>query len=222
MLQSRAFGCLLVVLALVTFSPELSAQQQPAPPPPGAYPYPYPYPYPPPGPYPYPYPHQQPPPPAPKPPPRELKYVEGESAPSGYRYDESARRGPIVAGALVAGIPYVIGLYVAAVAGFENSSGWLAVPVLGPWTMIATRDYGDACDSRDEENRPRDGLRCLGETWLVMLLVLDGMMQTGGAALITIGYAAPKKRWIREDAASLQLSPMRVGSGYGLGLNGAF
>src|SRR5262245_28427624 len=76
--------------------PPLYQPYPPYPPPYGAYPYPYPYPY------------QQPPPT----PPRELPYKEGAAIPPGYHVDTRIRRGPIIAGASMAGSTYMINLLV--------------------------------------------------------------------------------------------------------------
>jgi hypothetical protein len=173
------------------------------PPPPYGYP-PYPYGYPPPG-------------PQAREAPRELPYQEGEPTPPGYRYEERPRTGLIIAGSLVLGIPYVLGLYGAAAADFENGSGWLAVPAVGPFLMIATRD--DECDERNDS--VGDGLECVGEIYLVTLLILDGMMQTAGAIMLGFGLGSNKKRWVRNDV-SLTVAPTLIGSGYGLGMLGRF
>jgi hypothetical protein len=219
----RALHATGVAIAALLATPPLAAQAPPAPaqpapeqgqPPPQPYPYPYPYP-----PQPYPYPYAYPPQaqPAVKEPPREIKYREGESTPPGYTYVERTRSGMVLAGALVLGIPYTLGLYAAAAADFENGSGWLVVPAAGPFLMIGARD--SKCDDRDGD--AGDALECAGDVYLTMLLVLDGLAQTAGAALLLIGVTSPKRLWVRQDLA-VSVGPTRVGSGYGLGAVGSF
>jgi hypothetical protein len=53
-------------------------------------------------------------------------------------------------------------------------------------------------------------------------LVLDGLMQTSGAAMFIVGMAVRRKRLLRQDVADLTITPMPVGSGYGLGAFGRF
>jgi hypothetical protein len=207
----RALLSLGVALAtLLSVAPLPAQDQQPQP---GPYAYP-PYPYP----YPYHHPYAYPPPaPPPQEPARELRYKEGEPTPPGYRYEERMRSGMVIAGALALGIPYTLGLYGAAAANFDNGSGWLAVPAAGPFLMIGARD--GSCDEHTEGSR--QALECAGDVYLTMLLVLDGLVQTAGAALLLIGVTSPKKLWVRQDIA-LSVSPTRVGSGYGLGMHGHF
>jgi hypothetical protein len=187
----------------------------PAQPPPQGYPgYPPPYPgYPPPG-YPPPgyapgyYPYYYPPPNA-APPPRERRYVEGQRIPPGYTVEERVRRGPIIAGSIVFGVPYMLGLLAASADDFPNQSGWLAVPVVGPWVTLVSRE--DTCDvptydGDDYSYDCTDGVQTL--------LVLDALMQTTGAVLFVWGVSSTKKVLVRDDAA-WSLTPARVGSGYG-------
>jgi len=147
-----------------------------------------------------------------------MPYDETKATPPGYRIEERTRRGPIIAGAIVGGIPYVIGVNVAAASGFENHSYWLIVPGAGPFLTLATRD--DSCDNTND-NTSNDGLECLGDVFITMFLVIDGLMQTTGAVLVGIGVGA-KKKWLVRDQNALHVGPRRVGTGYGLGAEGRF
>jgi hypothetical protein len=199
---------------------------QPSPYPPGQpYPYPYPpgqpYPYPPgqaypyPPPYPYSYPPAAPPPAAPPP---EQTWQEGDPTPAGFHVEERPRKGLVTAGILVTAIPYGIGVMGAAAADFKNSSLWLLAPWLGPWMTLGRRDY--ACGDKSDDSA-RDGAKCLGEVFLVMGLIADGVVQTAGGVLLLTGYLTAKPTLVR-DAATLRVAPMPVGTGYGLGAVGAF
>jgi hypothetical protein len=146
-----------------------------------------------------------------------MPYDETKATPPGYHIEERARKGPIIAGAIVGGIPYVIGVNVAAASSFENHSYWLLVPGAGPFLTMATRD--DSCDNTNDSSG--DGLECLGDVFITMFLVIDGLMQTTGAVLIGIGVGATKK-WLVRDPAALHIGPRRIGTGYGLGAEGRF
>lgn len=189
----------------------------PGQPPPQGYPgYPgYPPPgYPPPG-YPPPgyqpgyYPYYYPPPNA-APPPRERRYVEGQRIPPGYTVEERVRRGPIIAGSIVFGVPYVLGLLAASADDFPNQSGWLAVPVVGPWVTLVSRE--ETCTNGYDDDSDYYNYDCTDG--VQTLLVLDALMQTTGAALFIWGVSSTKKVLVRDDVA-LTLTPARVGSGYG-------
>ena len=205
-----------MLLALLTVAPAVAAQTPPAAQPaPYPYPPPYPYPYPPPPGYGYPPPPQQ----APvKEAPRELKYVEGQSTPAGYRYEERPRQGLIIAGSLTLGIPYAFGVLGASAAGFENQSGWLLVPAVGPFLTLALRE--GSCDE-DTETSDQEAAECVGDVFLTMALVLDALAQTAGGVLLLLGVSSSKKVWVREDV-SVRVAPTQVGSGWGFGAFATF
>ncbi|MDQ2644813.1 MAG: hypothetical protein M3020_13440 [Myxococcota bacterium] len=142
-------------------------------------------------------------------------YRDGMPLPPGYHLEERPRRGLVIAGWLTAGIPYALGLTVAASADFGNESGWLAVPFVGPWLTLGRRDYG--CDEREEGEEDRS---CLEDT-VVAPLILSGIAQTAGGTLLLVGYLVTKNYAVRNDVSSVVL-PSRVGSGYGLTWTGGF
>jgi hypothetical protein len=165
--------------------------------------------YPPPGYYPgYPY-----PPPGSQPPAREreVRYEEGDPVPPGYVVRERPRRGLIISGSIVLGIPYVLGLVSASADNFSNESGWLAVPAIGPWITLASRR---GCDSY---RYSEDDASCRA---VRTVLVLDGIMQATGAILFVAGVSSTKKVLVRQEAWAI--APGHVGSGYGLVTQGRF
>jgi hypothetical protein len=152
------------------------------------------------------------------PPGMELPYQEGEPVPPGYRVIEQKRRGLIIAGSLTAGIPWALGVAVASGANFEDKTGWLTVPVLGPWLMIAAggADEEKNCDSTVTSDCYDDHASVRG------VLALDGLVQAAGAVMFVCGMAIPRKRLVREDV-TVSMLPTRVGrDGYGMGFVGSF
>jgi hypothetical protein len=202
-------------------APAPLAAPPPAPPgaaaPPAAYPaypgYPPPagYPPPPPG-YAYAY-------PAPPRAPESVPY-DGGPVPSGYHVEERPRRGMLIAGPVIIGSAYAIGLTVASSDNFPNSTGWLAVPVLGPWITLAARHRTDCvvndtefdtCDSTTDDSTTRT------------FLILDGLTQATGAILLIYGIASPKKVVARDFVGSLHFTPAKIGrDSYGGVLTGSF
>jgi len=184
--------------------------------PPAAYPQgaaPPGYPPPPPG-YAYAYPT------APRPP--ESVPYDGGAIPAGYHLEERPRRGAVIAGTVIVASAYALGLTVASTENFPNSTGWLVVPVVGPWITLAARHQTD-CDgnlngsftvctsSSDENNTTRT------------FLVLDGLTQATGAILLIYGLASPKKVIARDFVGRLEFTPAQMGkSGFGGFVMGSF
>jgi hypothetical protein len=210
--------------AAASAAPAASAPQQapplaaPPPPPPGAaYPaYPaasYPpaayapaaYPPPPPG-YAYAYPV------APRP-PENVPY-EGGPVPSGYHVEDRARRGPTIAGMVIWGSAYVLGLTVASADNFPNSTGWLVVPVVGPWVTLASRHNTTSCTFDTLGESVCDSVTTDDDNTTRTFLILDGLTQATGAALFIYGLASPKKVLVHDFVGGikdLQFTPAQVG-----------
>jgi hypothetical protein len=137
--------------------------------------------------------------------------------PPGYRLEERARRGPIIAGAIVLGVPYTLGLWIAASSDFRNHSYWLVVPAIGPMLTFWTRD--DACD--EDRSDTQEAADCVGDAFIGMFLVMDTLMQTAGGAVLLYGLTSSKKVLVRQGA-QLTTGPRQIGSGYGWGVSGTF
>ncbi|HTQ02206.1 MAG TPA: hypothetical protein VMI54_00065 [Polyangiaceae bacterium] len=140
------------------------------------------------------------------PPGMELPYEDGDPVPPGYRLLHQRRRGLIIAGSIVTGVPWALGLTVATSANFGDNSGLLVVPVLGPWLMLATNPV--------REDNGKAGERGV--------LVLDGLMQGAGAAMFFAGMFVPRVRLVRSDVV-VSVVPLELGHGaHGLGAVGTF
>lgn len=174
-------------------------------PPPGYPPYGYGY-----APYPY-YPPAAPAPPATRP------YTEGQPVPEGYHVEEQNKHGLVIAGLIVWSVPYVTGFSVVAGEGFPNKTGFLVLPVLGPWITLAARHK--TCP--DVTASDFISVHCSDDDEARSLLVFDGLSQATGAALLIAGLASTTKRLVRNEARVF-VAPARVGSGYGLSALGRF
>ena len=141
--------------------------------------------------------------------------MEGQPIPPGYYLDEGPIKGLVISGAIVFGIPYVLGLSIASGADFDNQSAWLAVPVLGPWITLGAREHDCTVD-------PDDSTCDVDNAGMRTLYVLDGLIQATGAALFIAGMASSRKRLVRQDVAQITVTPAKIGSGYGLGAFGRF
>lgn len=154
--------------------------------------------------------------------PRKGRWRDGDPIPVGYHVEEVPRYGLATAGWIVLLIPYVIGLFGAAIAQFENQSGWLAAPVLGPAMYLGQRKWTGGC-----KHNSSDGLGCAGDVLVATGIGIDLAMQVAGATMILFGYLTTRPELVRDEpraAGRLRLRPMpmTIGTGYGLGLGTAF
>lgn len=190
-----------------------------APPPPGYAPPPAGYAAPPPAGYGYGVPGQpyavQPQPPAG---PKTMDYEDGEPIPAGYHKKTRVRKGMVAGGAATFGALYIFSLLIGAagdsVCSSEQSSGttvnpcrpngWrdLYIPVAGPFVAIA-------------------GLNATGGT---APLLIDGIGQAAGLALLIVGIAMPTTELVRDDVGKPKffVTPTVARGATGLGVVGTF
>jgi hypothetical protein len=216
---ARVFATLVVSsLVYVSGARAEEAAPQAAPPPPG-YPPPNGYPPPPPPGYGY-YP------PAPgyyyQQPPANLPYHPGEPIPPGYRHEKRPRTGLIIAGAVVTGVPYILGLSIASASKYSNAGGYLAIPAIGPWITLAVRDDHSCIDYSSYSGTVYANGSCAEDVVVKTFLVMDALIQTTGAILFVIGVSSDRDVVIRQDLAKLHLAPLHFNHGYGLGVSGGF
>jgi hypothetical protein len=142
----------------------------------------------------------------------------GGPVPPGYHVEERTRKGLVIAGAVVLGVPWVLGVTIASGYDFTNQSGWLVVPALGPWITIATRDTDTIC-SYAGVSTPN----CAEDNSVRTLLILDGLTQAAGAIMLVAGMASTKKVVARDFVGTLHFTPAPMGRlGYGGVLSGQF
>ncbi len=137
--------------------------------------------------------------PAPPPPgPARMKYSEGDPVPPGYRVENRTRTGLVIGGSIMFGIMYGV---TASFGGTGTDTGWLYVPVAGPFIYSSTLDSEWAGIAR-------------------FFLYMDGLIQAGGAAMLIVGLVG-KTELVRNDIAKVSVMPM-VGKASGLSLLAEF
>jgi hypothetical protein len=151
--------------------------------------------------------------------PQPSQWHPGDPAPPGYHVEELPRSGLVVAGAIVFAVPYFFSAVSALSANSQNESGWLYVPVAGPWMTLGRRTY--SCNPDNNNQSTSQSLGCVADVFVVMGLIFDGIVQATGASLILAGELATKPGLVRNDEA-LRVVPMRLGSGMGAGVVGGF
>ena len=128
-------------------------------------------------------------------------WPEDEPAPPGYHRSMRMRRGPIIGGSILFGVTYTTTVLVAAALRDAGNStyGWLYLPAIGP--LIDLTNSGSATAST--------------------FLVLDGLAQSAGLALLIWGLTSPSPVLVRNQIDGPRVMPAPIvfahgGSGFGL------
>ncbi|MBM4360824.1 MAG: hypothetical protein FJ096_22200 [Deltaproteobacteria bacterium] len=112
-----------------------------------------------------------------------LDHEPGQIVPPGYRVEQRARRGLVIAGSVTAGVPFVVSFLTGLSIGLsgsrrEGEAFWpLMLPVVGPFVTMGT-----------------SGSEGAGTLWLA----LDGLAQVGGVAMLVGGLVAKTPKLVRE------------------------
>lgn len=141
-------------------------------------------------------------------PPAILPYREGMPIPQGYRLESHVNTGLVYGGLAIWSAPYVTGLIAAAASGFSKGSGWLALPIVGPFVAMGGRTIdcsvinesttgGGSSNLNNVEEKCRES--AIREARVVALLTVDGLLQTTGAILSVAGFLSPNEFLLRND-----------------------
>ncbi len=148
-----------------------------------------------------------------------MPYREGLPVPQGYHLETKRSDGLVYGGLALWGIPYTSGLVVAAANGFDHGTGWLLVPVAGPFIGLGSREIN--CNLDRFETDPSVELKDLEEQCLdsaidevtaVAFLTASGLFQTSGVLLLVAGLATSEEQLVRDDVSKVAIHPV-VGPG---------
>ena len=145
--------------------------------------------------------------------PKTLPYHSGDPTPPGYTFQSRPRWGMVIPGGIFFSIGYALAVAVALDPKY-NERFWLFVPVVGPSTHVIIEKA--RCDHR------RGSENCSlgdGDTGIELVALF---FQAPGAAFLIAGLASPKRRFVRNDLASLDVVPIALPGGAGLGAVGQF
>jgi hypothetical protein len=148
-----------------------------------------------------------------------MAYVPSQPIPAGYHVEEQVRKGLVIAGSVTLGVSWVFSATAAVGDDFNHKTGFLMIPALGPWLMLAAGGASDDCntDSLDSSYE-----YCHNKSDVRAWLFLDGIAQTAGAIMLATGIGYPRKRLVRNDfAVSFAPTPLSR-DGFGLGAIGTF
>lgn len=133
--------------------------------------------------------------------PARMRWDDDRAAPAGYHLEGGVRSGLVIGGAVTFGSLYMLtALTAAALDGTnrEGNAGALYVPVAGPFLHLKDASSDTA----------------------KLVLVVDGLAQAAGAAMLVVGLTAPRTFAVRNDAAKIAITPV-LGPGRA-GLVGTF
>lgn len=139
--------------------------------------------------------------------PEYLPYEKGQPVPAGYIVEKNNQTWALVTGSAVVGAFYTYGLFAV---HYRNDASWLFLPVVGPLGLMAARS--NHCNPK-----------CFGMEQSA--LIVDAVAQSAGTALFIWALATRGQRLVREDIArprALFVTPVTIGSGYGVGAVGSF
>jgi hypothetical protein len=128
------------------------------------------------------------------------------------------RLGLVIGGSVVLALGHITPIAIAARYDFRNAGGWFGAPLVGPWAYLGTRK---GCGSGDDSFT---GATCsFGNTMLIMVVVTDGLMQIGGAAMLVAGLVSTGKRDAKPARVNLRPTAITIrDGGFIPGIAGSF
>jgi hypothetical protein len=161
--------------------------------------------------------------------PNRLPYQEGDPVPSGYRVETNQSTGLIFGGGAVLGVAYAASV-VAALGDDSKGSGWLLLPLVGPFGSILAQDVhceattASASDPTVVTDATESARECskkvVSTARRVTVLLVDGLAQVAGGSLLVVGLSTRQRELVRDKA--LLLTPRLVGGSYGFDVWGQF
>jgi hypothetical protein len=152
-----------------------------------------------------------------------LPYREGFLPPPGYEVVKRPATGLIAGGLVGLGIAYAGGVAFAGANGFENGTGWLAAPIVGPWGAIAVRKY-ETCRTRTVSEAQRCVRNAVKEVRVITFLAVDGIAQLAGGLVTLAGLLSTREELVRSDLVEkvqVNVQPPVQGS-WGVSVSGHF
>jgi hypothetical protein len=131
------------------------------------------------------------------------------STPAGYQLQTRPRWGWVIPGAILFTLGYGLAVAYALEPGNQDEF-WLFFPVVGPAARVSV-EMAECDNCGFGRIAKRSGFAAVALTF-----------QAPGAAMAIGGIVSPKKRFVRNDLASLTVVPMAVPGGAGMGVTGKF
>lgn len=119
---------------------------------------------------------------------------------------------------------YGVAVIIGATQGFRNGTGWLAVPIAGPWAAIGARTYeceGPTGTVAEAKRCVRDAV---GEVQIITFVAVDGIAQLASAVVTLAGLASSRQELVRKDLLPVDVAvvPPRGREPWRLSVSGTF
>ena len=147
--------------------------------------------------------------------------------PPGYKLEHRSANGLIIGGLASLVVGYVTAIAVGGGDNFKDGTGWVLLPVIGPWAAIGARSYhcdNSALDVLAAEKSANACVRgAFNEVQTIAILSADAVVQATGAVLFLAGLASGEDQLVRTDVAGGRGTPRALGrDGFGVGFDGRF
>jgi len=147
--------------------------------------------------------------------------------PPGYKLEHRSANGLIIGGVASLIVGYATAIAVGGGDNFKNGTGWVVLPVIGPWAAIGARVYhcdNSATDILQAQNSANQCVRgAFNEVQTIAILSADAVVQATGAILFLAGLASGEDQLIRTDVAGVRVTPRAVGrDAFGIGFDARF
>jgi len=139
-----------------------------------------------------------------------LPYYAGMPVPPGYEVVTHPASGLITAGIVGMSVSYGTAVIVAASQGFDNATGWLMAPVVGPFIAVAERDY-EQCKTATVAQARRCVSKAVGEVQYITFAAVDGVFQIASTLVILAGAVSSRDELIRQDLVHVKVAPGKTG-----------
>jgi hypothetical protein len=152
-----------------------------------------------------------------------LPYRKGMPVPDGYEVVHRPNSGLITGGAVGLGLAYGVALIVGASEGFENGTGWLAAPLIGPWGAIGARKYECQSATQTVAEAKKCVRAAVGEVQLITVIAVDGLAQLATVVVMIAGALSSHDELVRQDLVNVAvIPPSDKREPWQLGLSGKF
>jgi hypothetical protein len=136
-----------------------------------------------------------------------LPYRTGMPVPAGYEVVTRPNSGLITGGAVGLGLTYGVALIVGATEGFENGTGWLAAPLIGPWGAIGARKYECKSATQTVSEAKKCVRAAVGEVQIITVIAVDGIAQLATAVIMLAGALSSHDELVRQDLVNVAVIP---------------
>jgi hypothetical protein len=152
-----------------------------------------------------------------------LPYRKGMPVPAGYEVVHRPNSGLITGGVVGLGLAYGVALIVGATEGFENGTGWLAAPLVGPWGAIGARKYECQSATQTVAEAKKCVRAAVGEVQLITVIAVDGLAQLATVVVIIAGALSSHDELVRQDLVNVSvIPPSDKREPWQLGISGKF